>query len=196
MLKEIYTNIPFTEALSQMPLYAKFLKDILSKKRMIEDNETIALRRECSVVIKKLPPKLRDPGSFSIPCVIGNETIEKAICDLGASVSLFPLSLFKRMGIGELKHTEMTLQLAEEIPVKVGGIYIPTDFVVVDIDEDSQIHILLGRPFLAIVGAIIDVKIGKIVFQLSDKRVEFEISNFMKGPDVYSCCMIDDHSVK
>jgi len=97
-----------------MPLYAKILKDILSKKRKIEDNETIALTRECSNVIqKKLPPKLKDPDSFSIPCVIGKETIEKAMCDLGASVSLLPLSLLKRIGIGYLKSTKMTLQLAD-----------------------------------------------------------------------------------
>ena len=83
-----------------MPLYAKFLKDMLSKKRKIEDNETIALTGECSPVIKKLPPKLRDPGSFSMPCVIGSETIEKAMCDLGASLSLMPLSLCERLGIG------------------------------------------------------------------------------------------------
>jgi len=108
MLKKICINIPFAEALSQMPLYAKFLEQIFSKKRMIENNETIALTRESSAIIKKSPPKLRDPGSFSIPCVIGSETIDKAMCDLGASASLLPLSLFKRMGIGELKPSEMT----------------------------------------------------------------------------------------
>jgi len=117
-----------------MPLYAKFLKDILSKKIKIEDDETIALTNECSAVIqKKLPLKLKDPGSFSIPCVIGNETIERAMCDLGASVSLMPLSLFKRFGIGELKPTGITLQLVDcsiiypagildDIPIKVGKI--------------------------------------------------------------------------
>jgi len=93
------------------------------------------LTRESSATIKKLPPKLGDLGSFSIPCVIGSETIDKAMCDLGASISLLPLSLFKRMGIGELKPTEVTLKLAdcttilpvvfiEDIPVEVGGIYI------------------------------------------------------------------------
>jgi len=144
-----------------MPLYAKFLKDVLSKKRKIEDNETMALTRECSVAIqKKYPPKLKDPDSFSIPCVVGKETIEKAMCDLGGSVSLLPLSLLKRIGIGDLKPTKMTLQLAgrsiiypaeilEDIPIKVGKIYILADFVVVDIKEDSEIPILLGRPFLA-----------------------------------------------
>jgi hypothetical protein len=112
------------------------------------------LTRESSAIIKKLPPKLRDPGSFDIPCVIGSETIDKAMCDLGASVSLFLLSLFKRMGIGELKPSEMTLKLAdrstihpvafvEDNPIKIEGIYIPTDFMVVDIEEDPDVPILL-----------------------------------------------------
>jgi len=79
MLKKICINIPFAEALSQMHLYAKFF---FSTKKTIEHNETLALTRESSAIIKKPPPKLRDPGSFSIPCVIGSETIDKAMCDL------------------------------------------------------------------------------------------------------------------
>jgi hypothetical protein len=204
MLKKIYINILFTEALSQMSLYSKNLKDILSKKRKIEDNETIALTRECSAVIqKKLPLKLKDPGSFSIPCVIWKETIEKVMCHLGASVSLLTMSLLKRIDIGDLKPTKMTLQLAdrsiiypagvlEDIPIKVGKIYIPMDFVVVDIEEDSEISILLGRPFLDTAGVVIDVKNGKIVFHVGDEKVEFEIANLMNGPSIFdSCCMID-----
>jgi len=155
-------------------------------------------------------PKLKDHGSFSIPCVIGKETIDKAMCDLGSRFSLLPLSLLKRIGIGDLKHTKMTLQLAdrsiiyptrvlEDIPIKVGKIYFPPDFVVVDIKEDSEIPILLGRPFLATMGAVINVKYGKIAFHVGDQKVEFEIANLMKGPSIfYSCCMIDviDHRVK
>jgi len=190
-----------------MPLYAKFLKEIFSKKRKIEHNDTITLTRENSAIIKKLPPKLRDPGSFSIPCVIGSETIDKAMCDQGASVSLFSLSLFKRMGISELKPSEITLKLAdhstihpvgfvEDILVKIEGMYTPTDFMVVDIEEDPDALILLGRPFLATVGVIIDVKNGRIVFQVSDEMVGFELENVMKGPALYSCCMIKDHKVK
>ena len=86
-----------------MLLYAKFIK-----KKTIKHNETIDLTRESSAIIKKLPPKLGDPGSFSIPCVLGSEAIDKAMYDLGASISLVPLSLFKRMGIGELKPTKVT----------------------------------------------------------------------------------------
>jgi len=117
MLKKIYINNPFVEALSRMPFYANFLKDILLKKRTIEGKSTTALTKECSNVLKKSPPKLGDPGSFSIPCVIGSETLDKAMCDLGASISLLPLSLFKRMGIGELKLTEVTLKLADRTTI-------------------------------------------------------------------------------
>jgi len=97
------------------------------------------------------------------------------MCDIGPSVSLLPLSLLIRIGIGDLKPTKMTLQLAdrsiiyptgvlEDIPIKVGKIYIPADFVVVDIKEDSEIPILLGRSFLATAGAVINVKYGNIAF--------------------------------
>jgi len=111
------------------------------------------------------------------------------------------------MGIGELKPSEMTLKLAdrstthpfgfvEDIPVKIEGIYITTDFMVVDIKEDPDVPILLGRPFLATAGAIIDVKNGRIVFQVSDEMVGFDLENVMKGPTLYSCCMIKDHKVQ
>jgi hypothetical protein len=119
ILTKICIKIPFAEALSRMPLYAKFLKEIFSKKKTIEHNETIALTRENSAIIQKPPPKLRDPGSFAIPCMIGSETIDK--CDLGASVSLLPLSLFKRIGIGELKPTKLVLKLADRSTIKLVG---------------------------------------------------------------------------
>jgi hypothetical protein len=190
-----------------MPLYAKFLKEIFSKKMAIEHTETIALAKDTSAIIQKTPPKLRDPGSFAIPCMIGSETVDKALCDLGASVSLLPLSLFKRMGIGELKPTKMVLKLAdrstlnlvgfvEDIPIKIEGIYIPADFVVVDIDEDDDVPIILGRPFLVTAGALVDVKNGRIVFQVSDKMVGFELENVMKGHALYSCALLKDHDVK
>jgi len=125
------------------------------------------------------------------------------MCDLGANVSLMSLSLYKRVAIGELKPTRMTLQLAdrfvkypagiiEDVPVKVGEIYIPADFVVMEIEEENQVPILLGRPFLATAGAIIDVKHGKLEFNVGKETVEFELANLMKSPSIKdSCCMID-----
>ncbi len=93
-----------------MPSYAKFLKKILSKKKKLEDYETVALTEECSAILQnKLLSKLKDPGSFSIPCVIGNKKIEKALCDLRASVSLMPLLICKKLEIRELKPTTISL---------------------------------------------------------------------------------------
>jgi hypothetical protein len=112
LLEKLNINIPFTEAIIQMPSYAKFLKEILTNKRKIDDDDTVALTEECSAIIQnKMPPKLKDPGSFLIPCVIGNYVIDKALCDIGARVSLMPLSIYKRLILGELKPTKMSLQL-------------------------------------------------------------------------------------
>ncbi|NHN19980.1 hypothetical protein G6046_03330, partial [Bacillus amyloliquefaciens] len=81
ILKKLTINIPFAEALEQMPSYVKFMKDILNKKRKFQENETVALSEECSAIIqKKLPEKLKDPGSFTIPCAIVERFYGKALC--------------------------------------------------------------------------------------------------------------------
>jgi hypothetical protein len=87
-------------------------------------------------------------------------------------------------------------RLREDITVKIEGIYIPADFVVVDIEEDDDVPIILGRPFLATEGALVDVQNGRIVFQVSDKMVGFEMENVMKSPAPYSCALFKDHDVK
>ena len=89
------------EALSQMSRYAKFLKDLLSKKRKLEELSTVTLGGECSAIIQsKMPKKVRDPGSFIIPCLIGNLAKERALADLGASINLMPYQMFKKLGLG------------------------------------------------------------------------------------------------
>ncbi|XP_050884536.1 uncharacterized protein LOC127087652 [Lathyrus oleraceus] len=114
LLKQLNITIPFTEAITQMPSYAKFLKEILSNNKKLEDDETMTLNIECSAIIQNnMPPKLRDPGIFSIPCVIGKFVIDKALCDLGASVCLMPLPIYERLKLGELRPTRVSLQLAD-----------------------------------------------------------------------------------
>ncbi|QHO23803.1 uncharacterized protein LOC107627229 [Arachis ipaensis] len=114
IFKKFQINIPFAEALKQMPLYAKFLKELMAKKRNWRNKETVVLTEECIAVIQqKLPQKLKDPGSFQNPCVIGDITIEKALCDLGASINLMSLSIMKKMRIEEAKPTRMALQLTD-----------------------------------------------------------------------------------
>ena len=98
-----------------MPSYVKFMKEIFSKKRKLEEHETIMLTEECTAILQnKLPPKLKDSGSFTIPCTIGNSYFDKALCDLGASINLMPFSIFRKLGLGEAKATTMSLQLADK----------------------------------------------------------------------------------
>ena len=169
VFKKLHINIPFADALEQMPSYVKFMKDILSQKRRLADFETVNLTEECSAILeRKLSQKLKDPGSFTIPCTIGNAIFERALCDLGASINLMPLSIFKRLELGEARPTTVTLQLAdrslkhprgiiEDVLVKVDKFIFPEDFIVLDMEEDKEIPIILGRPFLATGRAMIDV---------------------------------------
>ncbi|XP_062112935.1 uncharacterized protein LOC133824084 [Humulus lupulus] len=141
VFKKLHINIPFAEALEKMPSYVKFMKDILSKKRKMGEYEIVALTEECSAILqRKLPQKLRDPGSFTIPCTIGNIESENALCDLGTSINLMLLSVFKRLKLGEARPTMVTLQLAdrslahprgiiEDILVKVDKFIFPAEFI-------------------------------------------------------------------
>ena len=114
VFKKLHINIPFVDALEQMPSYVKFMKEILSNKRRLSDFETVNLTEECSAILqRKLPQKLKDPGSFTIPCTIGNSIFEKVLCDMGVSINLMSLSKFRRLELGEARPTTITLQLAD-----------------------------------------------------------------------------------
>ncbi|XP_048231312.1 uncharacterized protein LOC107261384 [Ricinus communis] len=177
-----------------MPSYAKFLKDMLSNKRKIKENATISLTVEYSAILQnKLPKNLGDPGSYSIPVKLGDIEIKKALCDLGASVSLMPLSICKKLQMGELKSTRISLQLAdrsvkfpldilEDLPLRVGKFFILCDFIVIEMEEDKQVLIILGGPFLATAGATIDMKNGKITFEVGDEKVEYSLTSSMDSP--------------
>ncbi|KAJ9536445.1 hypothetical protein OSB04_un000380 [Centaurea solstitialis] len=187
VFKKLHINIPFADALAQMPSYVKFLKDIISNKRKIEEHATVALTEECSAIIQnKLPQKLKDPGSFTIPIQIGISEFGKALCDLGASINLMPLSIFRKLGLGEVQPTNVILQLAdrsikypygviEDVLVKVDKFYFLVDFVILDMDEDKEIPLILGRPFLATEGALIDVQGGKLTLRVGDESAEFNV---------------------
>ncbi|XP_027341754.1 uncharacterized protein LOC113854753 [Abrus precatorius] len=154
------------------------MKEFLSKKRRLQEDETVALTEECSAILQeKLPPKLKDLGSFSIPFTIGSITIGKALCDLGASINLIPLSIMKKLGIDEVKSTTVSLQLAdrsikhlygvvEEVLVKVDKFIFPVDFIVLDMDEDTEVPLILGKPFLAIGRALIEVEQGELMLRV------------------------------
>jgi hypothetical protein len=155
-----------------IPMYAKFFKEMLSKKRNIEEPEIIALSKECSAIIQNsLPTKLDDPGSFCVPCKIGSKSFV-ALCDLGSNVSVLPSLVSKELQMGELHSTAITLQLADrslrkpegilmDVPVLVENFAYHVDFIILDMNDKSE-AVILGRPFLATAGALIDVQGAKL----------------------------------
>ncbi|GAU28118.1 hypothetical protein TSUD_295550 [Trifolium subterraneum] len=187
MLHSLQMNIPFAEALEQMSVYAKFMKELLTKKRKPLDDETVNMTEECSAIIqKKLPQKKKDPRSFIIPCSIGNLHVRRALCDLGASINLMPLSMMKRIPGVVAKPTKMQLSLADRsithpygilqnVLVRCAEFVFPADFVILDMEEDAEVPLLLGRPFLATRRTLIDVEKGELVFRLDDEQICFQV---------------------
>ncbi|XP_076943693.1 uncharacterized protein LOC143614023 [Bidens hawaiensis] len=194
LFKQLHINLPFIEAISQMPKYAKFLKDVLTNKRKLEELSHVTLNEECSAVLQnKLPTKKTDPGSFTIPCLIGDLFVSNALADLGASINLMPYAVFSKLGLGEPKPTRMSIQLAdrsvkyprgivENMLVKIDKFVFLVDFVILDMDEDKTVPLVLGRPFLATARALIDVCIGNLTLRVEDEEVTFDIGKSMKHP--------------
>ena len=187
-----------------MPSDVKFMKDILSQKRRLADFETVNLIEECSAILqRKLPQKLKDPSTFTIPCTIRNAIFERALCYLGASINLMPLSIFKRLGLGEARPTTVTLQLAdrslkhprgiiEDVLVKVDKFIFPADFIAFDMDEDKEIPIILGRPFLETGRAMIDVQRGELKLRVQEEEVKFNVFEAVRHPAESDACFMVD----
>ncbi|XP_073153784.1 uncharacterized protein [Henckelia pumila] len=180
------------------------MKDVMLRKRKLEEFETVKLTKECSAILKKkIPQKLKDPEIFTIPCIIGGATVNRALCDLGASINLMYLSIFRSLELGEVKPTTITLHLAdrslnyplgvvEDVLVKVDKFIFPADFVVLDMEEDQDVPLILGRPLLATDIALIDVQESELTLQVGGEAVTLNIYNTMKYQDeVHSCNHID-----
>ncbi|CAL8988370.1 unnamed protein product, partial [Prunus brigantina] len=202
--KKVQINIPLLNAIAQIPKYAKFLKDLCTNKRRFKEHEQVALSEEVSAVLqRKLPPKLKDPGSFSIPCIVGDCKFQKALLDLGASINLMPYHVYEKLNLGELQATSVSIQLAdrtirypkgilEDVLVKVEELILPADFLVLEMEEapihDNQLPLILGRPFMATAGAIIDVKKGTLTMNVFDETIAFKVFEASKFPS-------DEHEV-
>ena len=191
-----------------MPNYAKFPKDILSKKKKIADEGVVSLTATCSAVIQKsLLAKMKDPGSFTIPYTIGKFEFKKALCDSGASINLMPLSVVQRLSLGELTPTKITLKMAdrsmaqpegvlEDVLVKVWKFIFPVDFVVMKVEEDTHVPLLLGRPFLATGVTLIDVKKGELTLRVGNEAVHFNLNKSLTQSDAdeENCMAVENFS--
>ena len=144
----------------------------------------------------KIPQKLKDPGSFKIPCSIGTRYNGIALYDLGASINMMPLSIFKQLGVGECRPTTVTLQLADisheekikDVLVKVDKFIFPVDFIVLDFEADKEVPIILGRPFLATGKTLIDVQKKELTMRVNDQQVTFNVLEAIKNPDEAEDC--------
>ncbi|XP_019244376.1 PREDICTED: uncharacterized protein LOC109224244 [Nicotiana attenuata] len=176
ILKQLTVNIPFVEAFQEMPRFAKYLKDLITKKRTTKNEVVNMTHRVSSIIATTLVQKKKDPGAFTIPCTIGTREFARALCDNGASINLMPLAIYKQAGLGIPRPTSMRLQMADrsikrpvgivdDVIVKVGGFQLPADFVILDCAVDKEIPIILGRPFLATGRALMDSERKEIKFR-------------------------------
>ncbi|XP_009784668.1 uncharacterized protein [Nicotiana sylvestris] len=174
-----------------MPVYAKFMKDLLTKKQSI-DFETIKVTHQMSAIVHSMAPKLEDPGAFTIPCTIGTAKFVKALCDLGESINLMPYLVFNTLGIGQPRPTSMRLQIVdrtmkrplgviEDVLVRVDKLIIPMDFAILDCEVEYKVSIILGRPFLATGKDICDVEARELTFRVVDENVVFHMCRFYIG---------------
>nr|GEV25888.1 reverse transcriptase domain-containing protein [Tanacetum cinerariifolium] len=177
---DLHFDISFADALLLMPKFASTIKSFLVNKDKLIELAKVPLNENCSaMLLKKLPEKLGDPEKFLIPYDFQGIDVCHALADLGASINLMPLSIWKKLSLPELTPTRMTLELAdrsitrpkavsEDVFVKVGKFYFPTDFVVVDFEADPRVPLILGRSFLKTSRALIDVYGEEITLQSSN----------------------------
>ena len=213
VLRQVKVNIPLLDMIKQVPTYAKFLKDLCTVKRGLNVNKKAFLTEQVSAIIEcKTPVKYKDPGCPTISVNIGGISVEKALLDLGANVNLLPYSMYKQLGLGELKPTSITLSLAdrsikipkgtiEDVLIQVDRFYYPVDFVVLDTEPvavgANHVPIILGRPFLATSNAIINHRNGVMQLTFGNMTLELNIFHLSKRhmhseeDDCEEVCMLD-----
>ncbi|XP_073049444.1 uncharacterized protein [Primulina eburnea] len=142
---------------------------------------------------RNLSKKMQDPGEFIVPCEIGGQSVEKAICDSRASINIMPSSLYEKLGLSRMKPTRLSLQMAdrsirtplgivEDVELKIDKIRLLADFVVLDMGNSKNVRTIFGRPFLATAGAIIDLRQGKLTLEVDGKNVELRASTKSYDP--------------
>ncbi|XP_070017739.1 uncharacterized protein [Nicotiana sylvestris] len=202
MMKSLSINVSLVQALQQMSGYEKFMKDFVTKKRLM-NCETINSTHQVSAIVHSMAPKLEDLGAFTIPCTIGSVDFAKALCDLGARINLMPYSVFKTLGIGQPRPTSMRLQMADrtmkrhlgiidDVLVHVDKFILPADFVDLDCEVDYEVPIILGRALLAMGKDLVDVEAGELTFRVGDGKMVFHMCKSMRQPNSNEICSFVD----
>nr|GEY42773.1 DNA-directed DNA polymerase [Tanacetum cinerariifolium] len=187
IFKEMSFEISFTDALILMPKFAFTLKALIGNKEKLSEMARTPINEHCStVILNKLPRKLRDPGKIIIPCVFPGMDECLALADLGASINLMPLSVWEGRSLPKLTPTCMTLELvdrsvskpigiAKDVLVKVGVFHFLANFVVVDFKPDLQVPLILERCFLKTGRALIDVHKGELTLRIGNEAITYNL---------------------
>ncbi|GJX79278.1 reverse transcriptase domain-containing protein, partial [Tanacetum coccineum] len=187
IFQDLRFDISFADALLLMPRFSPTIKSLLMNKEKLLELDKIPLNENCSaMLLKKHPEKLGDSDKFLIPCNFLGMDVCHALADLGASINLMPLSIWKKLSLPELTLTRMTLKLAdrsitypkglaEDVYVKVGKFHFPTDFVVVDFEDDPRVPLILGRSFLITGRSLIDVYGEEITLRVDNEAITFNL---------------------
>ncbi|GJX63325.1 reverse transcriptase domain-containing protein [Tanacetum coccineum] len=189
IFQNLHFELSFADALLHMPKFAPMFRKLLNNKDKIIELTKTSVNENCSaIILKKFPEKLGDPGRFLIPCDFPEMDECLALADLGASINLMPLSIWKELNLPDLTKTRMILELAdrmistptgiaEDVFVKVGTFFFPADFVVVDYIADPRVPLILGRPFLRTARALIDVHGEQMTLRHDDQSITFKVGD-------------------
>ncbi|GJV08222.1 reverse transcriptase domain-containing protein [Tanacetum coccineum] len=192
MIGAVRINVPLVKVLVGMPNYGKFLKELISNKHKLEQISSAFLSDESSTMIQnKVPPKLRDLGRFLISCNFNKDFSCNALANHDASINLVPYSLYAKLSLETLKPTKMSVGLAdksfqhpigiaENMLIEVGKFTFLVDFIILEMEEDSKVPLILGRPFIHITDAVIRVKQKQLNLGVGTERMTFHINSAMK----------------
>ncbi|XP_025607957.1 uncharacterized protein [Arachis hypogaea] len=196
VFKKVEVTIPLLDAIQQIPKYAKFFKDLCTHKDRIGELETLLLGSSNSSLMKSISEKCSDPRPCLISCWIGGVAFYDCMCDLGACVSIMPLSIFARLNLAPLKRLAAKFVLADKSVIAVVGIaedvlvtikdlVFLVDFYILEMpstDNESSSSILLGRPFLKTFKFKLDAFTGTYSFEVGDKTIKFNLEESMRHP--------------
>ncbi|XP_057723862.1 uncharacterized protein LOC130939805 [Arachis stenosperma] len=210
VFKKVEVTIPLLDAIQQIPKYAKFLKDLRTHKDRIGELETLSLDSSISSLMEPIPRKCSDPGPYLVSCCIGGCTFHDCMCDLGACVSIMPLSIFVRLNLAPLKKSAAkfaladksvitVMEIAEDVLVAIKDLVFPIDFYILEMpptENRSSSSVLLGRPFLKTSKFKLDAFTGTYSFKVGDKTIKFNLEEAMKHPSkehlILRCDVIDE----
>ncbi|XP_050890661.1 uncharacterized protein LOC127096084 [Lathyrus oleraceus] len=183
MFKRVESHMALFEALERMPMYKKFMEEVMAEKKPTTEEQVSGKEQyNANSLEQNIPNKQKDPGTVTVPCTIKERTFKKVLIDSGASVNLMPLSIYHRMGIKNISDIKTNLKFAdhsrkdaygitEDVLVTIADLNFPVDFIILDIPEDNEAPIIMGRPFMKTSRCKLDMDQCTLTLKVHDKEI-------------------------